>query len=172
VAPVTKPSVDSREVYLPEGRWIHYWTDEVYKGGEVIEIDTPQCRLEGMPLFVRAGAIVPSQPVVQHTAENLPEELTLDVYPGGDSKFVFYESQQIASEFTCQKTGEAVELRVENSAPIDREYNIRVHLKDEVTVVKMGDKRLHRDHFTLNDHGVMCFKLYLESTGMKTVEIN
>ncbi|MEK5466367.1 TIM-barrel domain-containing protein [Paenibacillus sp. FSL R7-0210] len=79
-----------RRVYLPEGEWYDYWSDERLEGGVTIEA---KADLETLPLYVRAGSIVPLGPDVQYTDEQ-PEAVTrLKVYGGKDAAFTLYEDE-------------------------------------------------------------------------------
>lgn len=88
VAPVVEPAVTRRRLYLPRGLWHDFWTEDPVFGGREIsrEVD-----LETMPLYVRAGAVLPLGPVKQYTAEPTDEPMTLIVYPGADGESSFYE---------------------------------------------------------------------------------
>jgi alpha-glucosidase (family GH31 glycosyl hydrolase) len=88
VAPVTEKGATSRSVYLPRGTWYDFWTDEKIDGGCEIQRAVD---LATMPLYVRAGAIVPLGPVKQYTAEKVDGPLELRVYPGADGRFGLYE---------------------------------------------------------------------------------
>ena len=88
VAPVTEKGATSRAVYLPRGRWYDFWTEETHQGG--LEIQRP-VDLATMPLFVRAGAILPLGPIKQYTGEPVDAPLTLQIYPGGDGALTIYE---------------------------------------------------------------------------------
>jgi alpha-D-xyloside xylohydrolase len=87
VAPVTQQGATSREVYLPAGTdWYNYWTNERVKGGQTITVQAP---IETLPLFVRAGSIVPlGSPV-----ENTHQAQAIDhvrIYPGADATFTLF----------------------------------------------------------------------------------
>lgn len=86
-APIVKPGVECRSVYLPAGTWYDWWSGERFAGGTDILAAAP---LERMPLYVRAGAIVPLAPVMQHTDERPIDELTVLVWPG-DGEWTLYE---------------------------------------------------------------------------------
>jgi alpha-glucosidase/alpha-D-xyloside xylohydrolase len=88
VAPVTEKSARVREVYLPHGAWYDFWTNEKVVGGRVV---TRNVDLATMPVYVRAGAIIPFGPVKQYTDEKIDTPLTLRVYPGADGQFELYE---------------------------------------------------------------------------------
>lgn len=79
------------EVYLPAGtRWYNFWTNEAIEGGQELVISTT---LNRIPLFVRAGSIVPCGPDVQYTGEKKWDNLTLCVYPGENGNFTLYEDE-------------------------------------------------------------------------------
>jgi hypothetical protein len=88
VVPVVEKGAATRTFYLPQGTWYDFWTgDEVSGGAEI----TRHVDLKTIPLYVRAGAIIPTGPVKQHTGENADGTLTLTVYPGADGTAVVYE---------------------------------------------------------------------------------
>jgi alpha-glucosidase len=79
VAPVVTEGVVKRHVYFPAGdRWVDWWTGKLYEGGTDADVDAPLNRL---PLFARAGAVILTQPVIQHTGEMASVPLTLTVVP-------------------------------------------------------------------------------------------
>lgn len=79
----------TRRVYLPKGTdWYDFWTGERLEGGRNIQADAG---LETMPIYVRAGSIIPMGPIVNHTGEGLDQPLEIRVYPGGDASFLYYE---------------------------------------------------------------------------------
>lgn len=86
-APIYRPGVEFRAVYLPEGTWYDWWTGETLAGATHILANAP---LEKMPLYVRAGAIIPMQPVMQYVGERVVDSLTLRIYPG-TGEFTLYE---------------------------------------------------------------------------------
>ena len=87
VAPVTEQGVTSRQVYLPKGvDWYNYWTNERLHGGQWIEASAP---IDTIPLFVRAGSILPLGSPVENTLQ--PQRLEkLRIYPGADADFALY----------------------------------------------------------------------------------
>lgn len=89
VAPVTAFKATQRPVYLPAGSaWYDFYTGQRHEGGQTLQAAAP---LERMPLFVRAGAIVPTGPVQQYVDEKKDAPLTLVVYTGADGEFSLYE---------------------------------------------------------------------------------
>jgi alpha-glucosidase len=76
VCPVKEAGATSRKMYLPKGHWYNYWSDKQIKGGHEINVPAPAGEI---PVFVRAGAVIPHNPIIQHTGE-LVEEVILHVY--------------------------------------------------------------------------------------------
>jgi alpha-glucosidase len=97
IAPVLTPSTTERNVRLPEGFWYDYWTGQKYKGGNDIKVDAP---LNRIPVFVKAGAIIPTQQVVQSTNQSPIDPLTFTVYPTKlQSTRTYYEDDGISFEY-------------------------------------------------------------------------
>jgi alpha-glucosidase/alpha-D-xyloside xylohydrolase len=88
VAPVVEKGATSRALYLPRGAWYDFWTNQRQEGGREI---TRPVDLATIPLYVRAGAIIPMGPVKQYTAEKVEAPLDISVYPGADGSFLLYE---------------------------------------------------------------------------------
>jgi alpha-glucosidase (family GH31 glycosyl hydrolase) len=88
VAPVVEKQAKTREVYLPVGSWYDFWTEERFDGGREIRRAVD---LETMPLYVRAGSILPLGPVRQFTGEKVDAPLSIAIYPGADALFLLYE---------------------------------------------------------------------------------
>jgi alpha-glucosidase len=91
-APVTEEGAISRTVYLPEGIWYSWWTGEKYQGLRKIEVKSPLYELSGLPIFVKAGSVIPMQPVTKNLPDELPENLILKLFPYGNSHFELKES--------------------------------------------------------------------------------
>jgi alpha-D-xyloside xylohydrolase len=97
VAPVTEFKARSRKVYLPAGSsWYDFYTGRSVNGGQTIDAASPY---ERMPLFVRAGSIVPTGPEIQHTGNNSHSPLTLNVYTGADGSFSLYEDDGVSRQY-------------------------------------------------------------------------
>ena len=88
VAPVLEKGATSRQVYLPADSWYDFWTGERIEGGREISRNVD---LETMPLYVRAGSILPLGPVKQFVHQETDEPLTISIYPGADASFLLYE---------------------------------------------------------------------------------
>jgi alpha-glucosidase/alpha-D-xyloside xylohydrolase len=88
VAPVTASGAKSRTLYLPAGDWFDFWNGERQSGGREITRDVD---LGTLPLYMRAGAIVPFEPVRQFTGETTEGPAALRIYSGRDGEFRWYE---------------------------------------------------------------------------------
>jgi len=96
VAPVTEKGTASRRLYLPRGDWHDFWTNERVAGGT--EIERP-VDLETMPLYVRAGAVLPFGPLKQYAGEKVDGPLSVKIYPGADGGFTVYEDDGSSFDF-------------------------------------------------------------------------
>jgi alpha-D-xyloside xylohydrolase len=93
VAPVHKHRARSRQVYLPSGAaWYDFHTGAQHAGGETVDAAAPLSR---MPLFVRAGSVVPVGPEIQYSSEKLAAPITLFVFTGADGSFDYYEDDGV-----------------------------------------------------------------------------
>ncbi len=92
VCPIYEYRARSREVYFPKGaNWYNYETGDYIEGGQTKNVDAPY---ERMPLFVKAGSIIPTGSDVQNTKQSQAERLTLEVYMGADGEFTLYEDEE------------------------------------------------------------------------------
>jgi alpha-D-xyloside xylohydrolase len=89
VNPVLKADATKRSVYLPAAAtWYDFWTGKSLAGGHEIEADAP---LDRMPLFVRAGSILPMGPQIEYATQDPAGPIELRIYRGADGKFDLYE---------------------------------------------------------------------------------
>lgn len=104
ICPITKPMYfdkdslplentdKARKVYLPAGvDWYDFWTNEKYPGGRTITASAP---LDKIPIFVKAGSVIPMAEVAQYSSESSEDKLRLMVYPGSDGSFTLYQDEQ------------------------------------------------------------------------------
>ena len=153
-APVYRPGVEHRAVYLPEGRWYDWWSGEIFEGQTHILASAP---LERMPLYVRAGAIVPMAPLMQYVDERPLDQLTIKVWKGR-GEFIFYEDDGQTFEYKtgnfCTTTyrvyfeGEETLLEIQardgNWTPTHREIVVELVGVGEQRFVDDGTARLLR----------------------------
>ncbi|HYB01251.1 MAG TPA: glycoside hydrolase family 31 protein [Ktedonobacteraceae bacterium] len=145
-APIYHPGREHRHVYLPEGEWYDWWTDEKLIGPTHLLAYAP---LERMPLYVRAGAIIPSGPDLHHADEYPLHPLTLDVYPG-EGEFTLYEDDGHSFEYeqgqfctttyrlrlTKDRLAFEIDARQGDYIPPKRQLVIKVHAVDERAVLE------------------------------------
>lgn len=96
LAPMLRPGVEHRAVYLPAGEWYDWWTSERITGPINLLAHAP---LERLPLYVRGGAIIPLGPNLEYTDQAPLDPLTLDIYPAGESSWTLYEDDGISFGF-------------------------------------------------------------------------
>ena len=96
VAPVVEAGATHRTTYLPSGTWWDYWSNARVEGGAEVRREVA---LETMPLYVKAGTILPLGPVKQHTGEVSGEPLVLRVYPGADGTMTLYEDDGVSFDY-------------------------------------------------------------------------
>lgn len=97
VAPVYERRGPRKDIYFPAGEWYDYWTGETYQGGQWL--DKYEAALDIIPVFVRQGAIIPMYPDMNYVGEKPADELTLDLYPYGDSSFNLYEDDLLTRDY-------------------------------------------------------------------------
>ncbi len=96
VAPVVAKGATHRTLYLPRGRWYDYWSRTPVMGGQEI---TRFVNLSTMPLYVRAGAILPLDPPRQYVDEPTEQPVTIAVFTGADGEFVLYEDDGASLDY-------------------------------------------------------------------------
>ncbi len=90
VNPVTEPGATTRRVYFPQAKWYDFWTGAAAEGGKFADVAAP---LDRMPLYVRAGSIIPMGPEEEYAKQEPLDSLELRVYPGADGDFTLYEDE-------------------------------------------------------------------------------
>jgi hypothetical protein len=139
VAPVTREGASGRTVFLPPGGWFDYWSGARLEGSRTIDYPAPP---DVLPIFVKAGSIIPMQPDMAYIGEKPPDPLTLDIYPGGQTKATLYEDDGTSlayqhgafarTEMRAVESAARIEVRVD--APVGpfavapRGYEFRVHV--------------------------------------------
>jgi alpha-D-xyloside xylohydrolase len=115
VAPMTDPT-GRRQVYLPEGAWIDYWTGDAHAGGRHLRVCTP---LEHVPLFVRRGALIPLAPPMQAVGDAAFTDLTMVSWGATSGRAVIHD---VDGDTTVVAVRDGAELRVrtEGPAPVRR----------------------------------------------------
>jgi alpha-D-xyloside xylohydrolase len=143
VAPVTEYRARSRKVYLPAGSsWYDFYTGRSTHGGQTITVDAPY---ERIPLFVRAGAIVPTGPAIQFTGNNSHSPLTLNVYTGADGSFSLYEDDGVTRQYLNGKYAR-IPLSWDEKAK-----TLTIGAREGTTYAGMAGKRAIRIHWMRPD---------------------
>lgn len=168
VCPVLEQGATSRRIYLPKGKWFNYWTLELLEGGSEYVVDTP---LDTMPLFVRAGTVMPEYPVMQYVGEKTIDEVWLNVYYSDyevnsfmyeDHGDTFAYEQDIYLEKKFSAKGNDNSFTIEQT--IDGLYTPNYELYDfriialpfNVGKVWVDDKEV--TDFVVNERGILRFK--------------
>jgi alpha-glucosidase (family GH31 glycosyl hydrolase) len=160
VAPVYEDSPIRNDIYLPAGKWIDYWDGREYFGPTVLNgFETP---LDKLPVFVKAGAIIPMYPEMLHDREKPKDPVTFDIYPWGKSSFTMYEDDGATQDYrsgafaktlveveapkTLDTDGATISIKVDpakgkyGDMPQSRAYVVDVHLPAKPASVRQNDK--------------------------------
>ena len=100
VAPVVEPNQNTRAVYLPAGRWYRVGSGEAFNGAQRVTVQAPMVEsdggdttgLAGLPVFARAGAVIPSAPVVNYEGQRKIDTFNLDIYPGSATSELYEDA--------------------------------------------------------------------------------
>jgi alpha-D-xyloside xylohydrolase len=90
VNPITEPGSTARHLYLPAAKWYDFWTGATIQGGRALDAPSP---IDRMPLYVRAGSIVPLGPDVEYASEKSANPIEVRVYRGANGAFTLYEDE-------------------------------------------------------------------------------
>ena len=165
IAPVYRSQAASRgwrrDIHLPQGRWIDYWDGRQLQAGAAGRTLDRAVDLATIPVFVRAGAIIPMYPDMLYDGQKPLDEVTFDLYPQGDAQYTLYEdygnthryekgessTQQVAVTAPTQGTGPvqvtigAVQGQYAGQLP-QRRYALRVLSRQRPTAVTLGKRAL------------------------------
>jgi alpha-glucosidase len=140
IAPLWSDTTFFRDIYLPEGEWIDFSDDSTYSGMQTINYYAP---IDKVPIFVKAGAIIPMAPDNQHYIDEIKSPLTIQIYPKGRSSFELYEDdgesydyeKDVFSNMTFYSEEITNGLIIKKEAPVgkyiipDKEFVICIHKK-------------------------------------------
>ena len=107
INPVSELDATQRSLYLPAGSWYDFWTGQGETGGRTLTANAPLARI---PIYVRAGSILPIGPLMQYTGEKRNDPVELRIYPGADGSFTLYEDD--GSTYRYQR-GECSVIRLD-----------------------------------------------------------
>src|SRR6202790_511098 len=166
VAPVVTEMVDAEEVQLPPGEWYDYWTSQRLSSKDKITLHPA---LDEMPLYVRAGAILPMQPVTQSTTEKPTGPLQLRVYAGDDCRgslyeddghtFAYQKGDFLHVNYSCKVSPASIEI---TSTTTNNSFHpwwgnatvTVIGVSAEPKEIRIGDKALHTWHYDAGAHSV------------------
>lgn len=151
VSGVAHPGQKEKKVYLPAGKWYAFWTDKRFEGAKEITVPTP---LDEIPLFVRAGAVIPNYPVMQYVGEKKIDEMLLQVYFGSEEKVVSTLYEDAGDQYGYR----------------EGDFNT-IHFK---TYVKDGNFVLKKKYFGRYDAGYRQYKITVHgiTSEVKSLTIN
>lgn len=152
IAPVTTKGAKTRVVYLPEGTWYDYWSGKPYEGRRYHNIVTP---LEKLPIFVKAGGILPQQRVL-NLGHETAETITLEIFPDGESSYAIYDDDGKSKEYeegeyaitrvTASEDAVQTVIKVEASRGAyelpERSYRLKIHSNAAPRSIREGSNQL------------------------------
>lgn len=138
VAPVVNDGETERSVYLPADTWFDFWSGKRYVGPTTITVDAP---LGYIPIFARAGGVIPMRQLVEHTDQAPIDPLTLEIYPSSNSTRQYYEDDGITLDYQHGKyllqnlnvedaddqVKVSISAREGNYVPPDRSIVLKIH---------------------------------------------
>jgi alpha-glucosidase len=167
VSPVASELQDEKVIQLPPGNWYDYWTGEKTSERELIKLHPA---LDRLPVYVRAGAIVPLQPLIQSTSETPAGPLELRVYPGPNCMGSLYEDdghslnfekgEFLRVNYSCQVADAGIKI----VSVIDKDAFKPWWNAAEVTVygldkapqaIRVGEAAIHEWHYDARQHDVV-----------------
>ncbi len=180
ICPVLEPGANSRRVYLPKGNWYNYWSREVLAGGQEYVIDAP---LDSMPLFIKAGSVIPEYPIMQYVGEKTIDEAWLNIYyddqeensfiyeDHGDS-FAYEQGIYLEKEFTTTANSQGYQIRQHATGkylPNYEQYDFRiVGLPFGVAKVVVDDKEV--TSFNVDELNRLRFKVNRSFTTIQIIK--
>jgi alpha-glucosidase/alpha-D-xyloside xylohydrolase len=145
IAPVFEKGATSRELYLPQGQWYDFWSGELHQGDHTIRRPVD---LATMPIFVRAGAILPLDPIRQYTGEEVNEPLTVRIYRGADGSAQLYNDDGSSNGYLKGESAvtslkwddQARELTIEPQVSPD--HRLKQPQKLRIKLIPSGNEKL------------------------------
>ena len=121
VSPVTEQGATTRRVYFPQAKWYDFWTGSATEGGRFADVAAP---LDRMPLYIRAGSIVPMGPEEEYASQKPGSPTELRVYPGANGDFTLYEDEGDTYNYEKGKYS-----------------TIPIHWEDSTQMLILGDRK-------------------------------
>ncbi|HKT28158.1 TIM-barrel domain-containing protein [Dyella sp.] len=142
VSPVVAKGQTEKDIYLPAGRWTDYFSGKVYQGGQTIHVAVDSKTWGDIPLFIRDGAIIPTQPAMDYVGEQPVTALTVDVFPAAQAtQFDYYDDDGAtyayehgafyAQRLSTQRSNDGAEFSIDaphgSYKPALKYYLVKVH---------------------------------------------
>ena len=142
VSPVVQQGETEKRIYLPAGRWTDWFTGKSYAGGQTITLAVDATHWSDIPLFVREGAIIPTQPVLDYVGQKPVTEISIDAFPSDQrTSFVYYDDDGstyayehgaiFRQSFSLQQRGGTVTFETARPSgsfqPALRSYLLKIH---------------------------------------------
>jgi alpha-glucosidase (family GH31 glycosyl hydrolase) len=189
VAPVWKDTEIRDSIYFPQGKWIDYWNGNVYEGKQWL--NNYAAPLDKLPLFIKAGAIIPMYPQMNYDGEKPLDTLTLDIYPLGKSFYKLYEDDGLTRAYkegkfattniTCNKTANSIAVSIDaikgnyNNMLPKRNYVLQVHTTNKPSSVMINSKKISSSqyHYSTDKNGLLvidCGKFDVHKNVVVTIQ--
>ncbi len=178
VDPVTKND-DEKDIYLPPGEWYDYFTGEKFDGGRMIQ---KKYSIDEIPLFVKAGSIIPTEPVREYSDEGSLDTLFINIYGEKDGSFNLYEDDGISMDYQHGKYSWTPILYFNNSSgdeikigPTKGEFNgqlknrlyeIRLHASHQPKSILLNGMVLNPDRWSWDGKTALT-RIYLPSENIR-----
>lgn len=181
ICPISEEEAEGRWMYLPKGEWHNFWNEQTYTGNQEIWADAD---INAIPLFIKAGAVLPFYPVQQYVGEKKIEELTLHIYyTQATLKSFLYEDKGEGYDYSEKSDSCICEFLVKNESgnfsisqtrkgtfiPDYKTYKIVLHGFSKITSVEVDTKSRKLTPELVNDSKLPSLKVNFD---FKTIEIN
>ncbi|OEG00104.1 alpha-glucosidase [Vulcanibacillus modesticaldus] len=163
IAPILQPNTYHRVVYLPEGKWYDYWTDESIEGGKHILVEA---ELDKLPIFVREGSIITHGPVKQSTMVPA-DEIIVHLYPkqSGVIEYTLYDDdgetfsyqngEYLEKKITCDLSDDRIDVAIEdvvaNYQPTWKKMVLKVHDTTSKLNVFVNQQKVAEDQISFDE---------------------
>ena len=159
MSPVVGQGQTSKRIYLPAGKWIDWFTGRTYAGGQTIEIPVDAKTWRDIPLFIRDGAIIPMQPVMDYVGQHPVTTVTVQVFPSDNAThFDYYDDDGetyayekgafFLQRLSTQRDGDNVTFRTQAPSgtyrPVLRHWLVKVH---GITAATVRAKDVALEHY-------------------------
>lgn len=134
---------DYRYIYLPQGKWIDFWTKKIYEGERSFKY---KASLNILPLFVKSGSIIPMQDDVSYIEDKPLDKIIVDIYPDRKSKFKYRDDYE-KIYFGCISNNKTIEINISN---INKNYKLILNNHKD-RVIKINGITISKDVININE---------------------